>query len=451
MHRTTILIVDDEKDICRALNIILSKEGYVVTEAYNGEQAVELIGKQAFDLIMTDIKMEKLDGFGVLREAQRISAETSVIMMTAFASVGSAVEAMRAGAVDYITKPFINDDIRLTVKRIIESRNLQLENRILRQELSQRRISFKNIIGTSDAMQKVYSVMEKVIPSKANILITGESGTGKSLVAQAIHESGPRKDKPFISINCGAIPETLLESELFGHKKGAFTSAIEDKKGLITLAHEGSLFLDEIGELPPALQVKLLHVIQMKELTPVGDTRVVSVDVRIMAATNADLQQRVKENRFREDLFYRLNVIEIRIPPLRERRDDIPLLIKHCIGEFAQDSGKNIKDIDYEAMQAMMAYDWPGNIRELRNTLERAVVLAEGEVISLHDLPDKLRTVDVEGVAASSLRQALDDYERDYIKRCLSDTKGNKEAAAERLGIDLATLYRKLKKLRIET
>ncbi len=451
MHNTTILIVDDEKDICRALNIILSKEGYTVAEAYNGEQAVELIKQQTFDIVMTDIKMEKLDGFGVLREAQQISPETSVIMMTAFASVGSAVEAMRAGAVDYITKPFINDDIRLTVKRIVESRNLQFENRVLRQELSQRRTSFKNIIGTSDAMQKVFSVMEKVIPSKANILITGESGTGKSLVAQAIHQSGPRADKPFISINCGAIPETLLESELFGHKKGAFTSAVEDKKGLITMANSGSLFLDEIGELPPALQVKLLHVIQTKELTPVGDTRVITVDVRIMAATNADLLQRVKENRFREDLFYRLNVIEIRLPALRERRDDIPLLIKHAMGEFARDAGKNITDIDYEAMQAMMAYDWPGNIRELRNTLERAVVLAEGEVITLHDLPDKFRTIDIEGIATTSLRQALDDYERDYIRRCLTESKNNKEAAAERLGIDLATLYRKLKKLRIET
>ena len=450
MHSTTILIVDDEKDICRALNIILSKEGYEITEAYNGEQAVELIRKQTFDIVMTDIKMDKMDGFGVLREAQQISPDTSVLMMTAFASVGSAVEAMRAGAVDYITKPFINDDIRLTIKRIMESRTLLLENRILRQELSQHRTSFKNIIGNSDAMQKVYSVMEKVIPNKANILITGESGTGKSLVAQAIHESGPRKEKPFISINCGAIPETLLETELFGHKKGAFTSAVEDKKGLITMANEGTLFLDEIGELPPALQVKLLHVIQAKELTPVGDTRVIRVDVRIIAATNADLMQRVKESRFREDLFYRLNVIELRIPSLHERRDDIPLLIKHALEEFARESEKDIRDIDYEAMQAMMAYDWPGNIRELRNTLERAVVLAEGEIITLHDLPDKFRTLDVDGIATTSLRQALDDYERDFIRRSLTENKGNKDATAARLGIDLATLYRKLKKLRIE-
>ena len=250
MQKTNILVVDDEKDICRALNIILSKEGYAVTEAYNGEQAVELIGKQSYDIIMTDIKMEKMDGFEVLRQAQKLSPGTSVIMMTAFASVGSAVEAMRSGAVDYITKPFLNDDIRLTIKRIVEGRDLLMENQILRQELSQRCISFKNIIGTSDAIQKVFAVMEKVVPSKANILITGESGTGKGLVAQAIHESGPRKDKPFISINCGAIPENLLESELFGHKKGSFTSAIEDKKGLITMANGGTLFLDEVGELP---------------------------------------------------------------------------------------------------------------------------------------------------------------------------------------------------------
>ena len=451
MQKSSILVVDDEKDICRALNIILSKEGYAVTEAYNGEQAVELVGKQSFDIVMTDIKMEKMDGFDVLRQVQQLSPGTSVIMMTAFASVGSAVEAMRAGAVDYITKPFINDDIRLTIKRIVEDRDLRMENQILRQELSQRCITFKNIIGNSEAMQRVFSMMEKVVPSKANVLITGESGTGKGLVAQAIHESGPRMDKPFIAINCGAIPENLLESELFGHKKGAFTSAVDDKKGLITMANGGSLFLDEVGELPPALQVKLLNVIQNKELTPVGDTRVISVDVRIIAATNADLVQRVKDGRFREDLFYRLNVIELRIPALRERKDDIPVMIKHYLKVFTDEAGKKIKDIDYEAMQAMLAYDWPGNVRELRNTLERAVVLAEGEIITLHDLPDKFRNLDLEGIPTSSLRQALDDYERDYIRRSLVENKGNKEATAARLGIDLATLYRKLKKLRIET
>ena len=451
MQKTNILIVDDEKDICRALNIILSKEGYAVTEAYNGEQAVELISRQSYDIIMTDIKMEKMDGFEVLRHAQKLSPGTSVIMMTAFASVGSAVDAMRSGAVDYITKPFLNDDIRLTIKRIVEGRDLLMENQILRQELSQRCISFKNIIGTSDAIQKVFAVMEKVVPSKANILITGESGTGKGLVAQAIHESGPRKDKPFISINCGAIPENLLESELFGHKKGSFTSAVEDKKGLITMANGGTLFLDEIGELPSALQVKLLHVIQTKELTPVGDTRVITVDVRIIAATNADLTQRVKEGRFREDLYYRLNVIELKMPPLRDRRDDIPVLIKHYLDAFNKEASKAIKDVDYEAMRSMLVYDWPGNIRELRNTLERAVVLADGEVITIHDLTDKFRTLDVEGVSTSSLRQALDDFERDYVKRSLAESKGNKEATAAKLGIDLATLYRKLKKLKIET
>ena len=451
MQKPNILIVDDERDICRALNIILTKEGYAVSVAHSGEQAVDLVKQQTFDLVMTDIKMEKMDGFEVLRQTQQISPTTTVVMMTAFASVGSAVEAMRAGAADYITKPFINDEIRLTIKRLIEDRDLRLENQILRQELSQRCISFKNIIGNSDAMQKVFTVMEKVVPSKANILITGESGTGKGLVAQAIHETGPRMGKPFISINCGAIPENLLESELFGHKKGAFTSAVDDKKGLVPMAHEGTLFLDEIGELPPALQVKLLHVIQTKELTPVGDTRVITVDIRLIAATNADLTQRVKEGRFREDLFYRLNVIEIHMPPLRDRRDDIPLLVKHYIGTFAQESGKAIRDVDYEAMKAMMAYDWPGNIRELRNTLERATVLAEGDVITLHDLPDKLRAIDVEGIATSSLRQAMDDFERDYIQRGLAESKGNKETTAERLGIDLATLYRKIKKLKIET
>jgi len=448
--KTSILVVDDEKDICKALSILLTKEGYSVKEAYNGEEAIERIKKENFDIVMTDIRMEKVDGFEVLKQTQKISPETSVLMMTAFASVGSAVEAMRAGAADYITKPFINDEIRLTMRKIIESRNLQMENLILRQELSQRPPAFTNIIGTSDAIQKIFSIMEKVIPSKSNILITGESGTGKGMVAEAIHESGPRKDKPFISINCGAIPENLLESELFGHKKGSFTSAIEDKKGLITMANTGTLFLDEVGELPPALQVKLLNVIQTRELTPVGDTRVITVDVRIIAATNADLMQRVKEGRFREDLYYRLNVIEIKMPPLRERKDDMPLLIKHYIDVFAKETGKNIKDIDYEAMQALLAYDWPGNIRELRNTIERAVVLADGEVITIHDLTDKFRTLDIEGVSTSSLRQALDHFEMEYVRRSLAESKGNKEATAAKLGIDLATLYRKLKKLKIE-
>jgi DNA-binding NtrC family response regulator len=451
MQKAGILIVDDEKDICMALNILLKKEGYAVKEAYNGEQALDLIKKEYFDIVMTDIKMDRMDGFEVLKEAQKHSPETSVVMMTAFASVGSAVEAMRAGASDYITKPFINDEIRLTIRRLLQSRELQRENQILRQELSQRQTAFTNIIGSSESMQKVFSVMEKVIPNKSNILITGESGTGKGLVAEAIHKAGPRKDKPFIAINCGAIPENLLESELFGHKKGAFTSANEDKKGLITMAHTGTLFLDEIGELPQALQVKLLHVIQTRELTPVGDTRVITVDVRLIAATNADLMRRVKEGRFREDLYYRLNVIEIHMPSLRERRDDIPVLIKHFMEVFAKEAGKTIKDIDYEAMQALLAYDWPGNIRELRNTIERATVLADGEVITMHDLTDKFRTLDIEGVSTSSLRQALDTFERDYVRRSLMENKGNKEAAAGKLGVDLATLYRKLKKLRIET
>ncbi len=451
MDNANILVVDDEKDICMALNIILTKEGYTVKEAYNGEQAVERIKRENFDIVMTDIKMEKMDGFEVLKQAQQISPETSVIMMTAFASVVSAVEAMRAGAVDYITKPFINDEIRLTIRSILQNRKLQMENQILRQQLSQRPAAFTNIIGSSEPMQKVFSVMEKVIPNKSNILITGESGTGKGLVAQAIHEAGPRKNNPFIAINCGAIPENLLESELFGHKKGAFTSANEDKKGLITMANTGTLFLDEIGELPQALQVKLLHFLQTKELTPVGDTRVISVEVRIISATNADLTQRVKEGRFREDLYYRLNVIEIRMPSLRERRDDIPVLIKHYLAIAAKEAGKTIKDIDYEAMQALLAYDWPGNIRELRNTIERATVLADGEVITMHDLTDKFRTLDIEGVSTSSLRQALDEFEREYIRRSMTENKGNKEAAANKLGVDLATLYRKLKKLRIET
>jgi Nif-specific regulatory protein len=327
---------------------------------------------------------------------------------------------------------------------------LREENRSLKAQLSPVFVRH-NILGQSKAMLEVFSAIDKVSPTSATVLLLGESGTGKELVARAVHKASRRWDKPFLKVNCAALPENLLESELLGHEKGAFTGALALKKGRFELADTGTLFLDEIGELPQALQVKLLHIIQTKELTPVGDTRVITVDVRIISATNADLMQRVKEGRFREDLYYRLNVIEIHMPSLRERRDDIPVLIKHYLSISAKEAGKKIKDIDYEAMQTLLAYDWPGNIRELRNTIERATVLADGEVITIHDLPDKFRTLDIEGVSTSSLRQAIDEFEREYIRRSMTESKGNKETAANKLGVDLATLYRKLKKLRIET
>lgn len=486
MDNANILVVDDEKDICMALNIILTKEGYTVKEAYNGEQALERVKRENFDIIMTDIKMEKVDGFEVLKQAQQISPESSVIMMTAYASVVSAVEAMRAGAVDYITKPFINDEIRLTIKRILQSRELQMENQILRQELSQRPAAFKNIIGSSEPMQKVFSIMEKVTPSKSNILITGESGTGKGLVAQAIHEAGPRKSKPFIAINCGAIPENLLESELFGHRKGAFTGAVEDKKGLFEAADGGTIFLDELGELPLDLQPKLLRALEQREIRRVGAGKPLKVDVRILAATNRNLEEEVRAGRFRQDLFYRLSVVRLVLPPLRDRMEDIPLLVKHFLKVHpynrAPDGTPRVKHLTRDAMDTLQAYRWPGNVRELVNTVERAVSFADGETIEARDLPEHIRDTVRPPRAASAPSPLVDlreqreiratppaappapidstfkeakekwvsSFERDYIVHLLKKNHGNISHAAREADIDRKYFRKLMKKYDIE-
>ncbi|HET6514057.1 MAG TPA: sigma-54 dependent transcriptional regulator [Thermodesulfovibrionales bacterium] len=443
-----ILVVDDEKDICRALEFLLRNEGYLVVPAYSGEEAIEKFQKEHFDVILTDLKMEKVDGFAVLEKAKELSSDTQVLIMTAFASIESAVDAIRKGAADYIVKPFLNEAIRHTIRRVLEQKRLVEENIALRQQLSQR-MGCKEFIGESEALLSIFETLEKVIPTKTNILILGESGTGKGLIADLIHCNSPRRDKPFISINCSAIPEGLLESELFGYKKGAFTGAVTDKPGLISMAHEGTLFLDEIGDMPVNLQAKLLKVLESSELIALGDIRPRQVDVRLITATNQDLEEKVKSKQFREDLYYRLNVIEVKIPPLRERKDDIPLFAHFFMRKFGEENKKKVSGYSSSAMQAIMQYPWPGNVRELKNVVERAVVLCQGESITLNELPEKLkRNGDAVGgqQGVCSLKTSIEDFEKSLIANTYSSQQKNKEVTAKTLGIDLATLYRKLKK-----
>ncbi len=443
-----ILIVDDEKDILRALEFILSRDGYTVTTASTGEEALEKIKKEEFDLVLTDLRMEGIDGIEVLRRVKELNPLTMVVIMTAYGTVESAVTAMKMGASDYIMKPFINEDVRMRISRLIEHKKVKEENILLRQQLSQK-FHGRAFLGNSPQIQELLGLLEKIIPTKSNILILGESGTGKGLIAELIHYNSPRKDKPFISINCSAIPETLLESELFGYKRGAFTGAVSDKKGLITIADGGTLFLDEIGDMPLSLQAKLLKVIETGEITPLGDTIKRTVDLRIIAATNRDIEGMVKEGRFREDLYYRLAVIEIRIPSLRERKEDIPVLVNHFIREVAEENKKDVRGIDEDALSVLLRYGWPGNIRELKNVIERAVVLAHGEYIKLGDLPEKIKSIPIT-TKVSSLKEALNEYEKNIILHTYRTYNKDKELTADALGIDLVTLYRKLKKYGIE-
>jgi DNA-binding NtrC family response regulator len=357
---------------------------------------------------------------------------------------------MKKGAADYIVKPFLNEEIKLTIRKFLEQRRLLKENIALKQQVSQHRIACRDFIANSESMMRIVETLEKVIPTKSNILILGESGTGKGLIAELIHCSSPRRDKPFISINCSAIPEGLLESELFGYKKGAFTGAVSDKLGLIPLAHQGTLFLDEIGDMPMNLQVKLLKVIETSEVYPLGDTKPRTVDVRIISATNVNLENRVKEGRFREDLYWRLNIIEIKIPPLRERLEDIEMLTKHFIKKFSEEHHKQIKGIDPQALSLFIDHSWPGNVRELKNIIERAVVLAEGTTLTVNELPEKLQKIGI-SKDASTLRTYISSYERYLLLATYSAQNKNKEETARVLGIDLATLYRKFKKYGIET
>jgi len=441
-----ILVVDDDESMCEFLTIMLEKEGYKAHAVTRGKEAIELANTSLFHAAIIDIKMPGMDGMTLLGELRQIAPATPIVIMTAFSSEQTAIEAVNKGAFYYLVKQAKKDEILLVVRKALEVGRLQAENKYLKQQLRTRHVS-KKIIGKSDSIEQVFRLIEKVAGSESTVLVCGESGTGKELVAREIHYRSARAEKPFVSINCGALPETLLESELFGHTRGAFTGAVKDKDGLFTVARGGTFFLDEVGETSPAIQVKLLRVLQEREIIPLGGTKPVSVEVRLIAATNVDLEQRVREGAFRPDLYYRLNVIQVTLPPLRRRRDDIPLLIDFFLDEVARRSGDGRKEVSAAARDLLVRYDWPGNVRELENVVERAVVLQDAETITREDLPPKIRglddcetSVDIGQVTNVTLEQ----LERQYLVKVLDEVGWKKKVAADILGIDASTLYRKI-------
>ncbi len=443
-----ILIVDDDLEMGGLLSEVLQEEGFHVSTTGDSLEALSLLKREEFDLLITDLKMKGLKGLDLLEEAKRVAPTTPVIIITAFGTIESAIKAMKMGAYDYITKPFQMDELILTLRKALETRQLRKEVIRLRKEVESR-YQFHQIIGKSPSMQKIYDLIERICDTPSNVLITGESGTGKELVAKAIHYNGIRKEGPFIAVNCAAIPEALLESELFGYKKGAFTDAKSDKKGLLFEANEGTLFLDEITEMPISLQAKLLRVIEEREVRPLGDTNSYSVDIRIISTSNRDIPTLIQQGRFREDLYYRLKVIDIEMPPLRDRREDIPLLVQHFIKKFNQEMKKNVSSISEEALRIFLNYSWPGNVRELENVIQRAITLSQREEIIPEDLPSALFLKEEESLFMKAFEKkfTLDQLEREYIKRVLIETGGNKSKAAEILGLDRKTLYRKLQEL----
>ncbi|MEJ5263247.1 MAG: sigma-54 dependent transcriptional regulator [Ignavibacterium sp.] len=446
-----VLVVDDEEIIRDSISYILEAEGYEVDKAENGKVAYEKIKEKHYDLVITDIEMPAMKGTELLEKIKTLDPQTAVIIITAFGSLDTAITALRNGASDYILKPVEFDELLIKVKRLFEIKDLLIENKVLREEIN-RKYDFDNIVGKSPAIKKVFDMIQAVAETDSTVLISGNSGTGKELVARAIHYRSKRKNKPFIAVNCGAISENLIESELFGHKKGAFTGAISDKEGFIKAADGGTLFLDEISEMPPQLQVKLLRAIQEKEYTPVGTTQSLPVNVRFVATTNRNLEEEVKAGRFREDLYYRLNVVEIHLPSLKEREEDIPLLADHFLNKYRKELNKNIKGIDNDAMRALLAHEWRGEVRELENVIERAVIFCRGEFISVDDLPPSF-VPNRESLSlnfSGSLEDSVRKFERDFIMRVLESNNFNKEQTAEVLKVGLSTLYRKLKELDIK-
>jgi two-component system response regulator AtoC len=445
-----VLIVDDEENFRHMLSVILKKEGYDVEAASNGEEALQKVTLSPYDQVLCDIRMPKMDGLNFLNEAKKAGVDSTIIMMSAYGTVDMAIEAIKLGAYDYISKPFKPDEVILTLKKAEERERLRRENELLRKEVK-KEYSFENIISKNKQMQKIFEVITKVAQYKSTILITGESGTGKELVARALHYNTDRAQNPFVAVNCGAIPENLLESELFGHAKGAFTDAIRTKKGLFEEADGGTLFLDEIGELPPQLQVKLLRVLQEGEIRRIGESKPIQVDVRIVAATVKDLVKEVNEGRFRDDLFYRINVLPIHIPPLRERNEDVPLLTAHFIRKYSQAMSKNVVGIDSRALEALMNYKWYGNVRELENTIERAIVLADRENIEMENLPLEIQNfqeeIPLEPLAEEeySIKKSSRFLEMNLIKKALKKTKGNHTHAAKLLEISHRALLYKIK------
>jgi two-component system response regulator PilR (NtrC family) len=454
-----ILIVDDELSMRELLEIYFRKAGHEVDTASDGEAGVQRLLEEDYDLVITDLRMPKTHGMVVLERCRELHPDTPIIVMTAYASTQTAIEAMKMGAYDYFTKPFKLDEVDAVIGKALEKRRLVIENRSLRRELTDRH-RFEDIIGKSPAMRRVFELVERVAPTRTNVLIEGESGTGKELVARAIHRRSDRRNGPFMVINCAAIPENLLESELFGHKRGSFTGAMTDKPGLFQGATGGTLFLDEIGELPVSMQVKLLRVLQERKVKAVGDLREVEVDVRVIAATNRRLEDEVRAGRFREDLYFRLNVICIELPSLRERPGDVPLLAGYFLRKYSAELGKRVDGIDAEAMQLLLRHPFPGNVRELENVIERAVALAEGDRVTAAILPASLHRRESAAPAAGTppslpeggldLEAVVDDFERRLISQALARTGGLKKEAARLLGMSFRQLRYRLEKLNID-
>jgi DNA-binding NtrC family response regulator len=453
MSAASVLLIDDETSILESLRILLKGEGFAVHTAHGGKAGLEQIAAVRPDVVLSDVRMPGVDGLQVLAAARAQDADTPVILMTAQATLQSAIQAVNAGAYYYLQKPFRNDELVATVRRATEHRTLRVENTTLRQELKRRdRSGLVAPVGQSRAWREALRLAETVAPTDSTVLVTGESGTGKEVVARWIHERSGRAGGAFLSVNCGALPEGLLESELFGHVRGSFTGAVKDKTGLFAAATGGTFFLDEIGETTPATQVKLLRVLQQREIIPVGATETVPVDARLVAATNRDLEDEVRRGGFRGDLYYRLNVITVHLPPLRERRDDVPLLADAFLRRSASLRGGAPKTLAPQALDALVAYDWPGNVRELENALERAVILSPGEVIAAQALPARVSDRRVEPLVSdrAPATPTLEAIERAYVTWVLQNESGNKSRAAEVLGIDPSTLYRKLAKYGVE-
>jgi two-component system response regulator AtoC len=449
-----VLIVDDEGGMRHMLSVLLEREGYQIDTAQNGREGLDKVRHNDYDLVLCDIRMPEMDGLTFLESTKSLNKQLPVIMMSAFGNVDTAIEAMKTGAYDYVSKPFKAEEILIRLQRLTDQETLMFENQSLKRVLHQEP-SFSNIIARSPRMLDIFDTIRKIADYKTTVLITGESGSGKELIARAIHFNSPRSNKPFIAINCSAIPETLLESELFGYVKGSFTGANKDKKGLFEEASGGTLFLDEVGDLPLSLQVKLLRAIQEEEIRRVGDTKTMKIDVRLITATLKNLGEEIKKGGFREDLYYRLNVLPIHLPPLRERKEDIPLLADTFLSRFSKEMDKKVKKLSPEALQALTDYSWPGNVRELENTIERAMVLETEEELRPESLPDSVRNVEVNPAiraAASelSIKKMMVIMEQELIKKALEKTGGNRTWAAKLLEISHRALLYKIKRYGLE-
>ena len=458
--KSRILVVDDEESIREFLDIMLKKEGFEVTLAEDGARAIELLKKKSFDMVISDLQMPNVTGMELLKHARENYPDMRFMIITAFGTTETAVEAMKMGAYDYITKPFKIDEVRIIINNALRSQNLEVENRTLKKELK-KEYNFQNLVGNSEPMHRIYQLIQRVSQTPTNVLVTGESGTGKEMVAKAIHYNGPLHDKPFVTINCGAIPESLMESEMFGHKKGSFTGAVADKSGLFEVADGGTLFLDEVGELPLSIQVKLLRAIQERVIRRVGSTEDTKVEVRLIAATNRNLEEMVAAGTFRQDLFYRLNVINIRTPSLRERRDDIEPLCQHFLKKYNDRLGKQINSISHEALELLQKYDYPGNVRELENIIERTVALEAGATVLPESLPPFVNTPSGRKMASSheieigedgvDLDKIVGQIEKELIVKAIHSANGVKKKAAKLLGITFRSMRYRVEKYNLGT